>query len=60
MSDLTDRLRLHNDIDNDEGRLEEFTRPLVDAMLDVIDLAGCPLNDVRMKRALAQFREVAS
>ena len=36
-----------------------FDPVLVSAMLDVIDLAGCPLNDVRMKRALARFREVA-
>jgi len=36
-----------------------FDPVLVGAMLDVIDLAGCPLNDVRMKRALARFREVS-
>ena len=49
MSDLTDRLR----------EMDTWDEPLVVAMLDVIDLAGCPLNDVRMKRALARFREVA-
>ena len=37
-----------------------FDPVLVSAMLDVIDLAGCPLNDVRMKRALARFREVSA
>lgn len=36
-----------------------FDPVLVTAMLDVIDLAGCPLDDVRMKRALARLREVA-
>ena len=60
MSDrLMEDLRLVNDIDGDEGRLETFNRSVVRAMLDVIDAAE-QVNELHVRDALARFREVAS